>query len=271
MLSYPNIDPVAFNLGPIAVHWYGIMYLLAFAMAIFIANLRVKLYNLPWNKQEISDLIFYAALGVILGGKIGYIIFYEILPNLNNLNNFNFWPSEISLKNGIRGMSFHGGLLGVAAAIYLFSKKTKKEFLVIGDFVAPLVPLGLAAGRIGNFINGELWGRKTNVAWGMIFPYAGNQPRHPSQLYEFFLEGLILFIIVWYFARKPRPKGTVAAVFLMGYAICRIIVEIFREPDQDLGFIAFNLLTMGQLLSIIMFLVGIIIFAHSWKKHANIS
>lgn len=271
MLDYPNIDPVAFNLGPIAVHWYGLMYLLAFTMAICVANLRVKIYSLNWSKQEISDLIFYAALGVIVGGKVGYILFYEILPNLNQLNTLNFWPTEISLKNGIRGMSFHGGLLGVASAIYFFSKKTKKNFLVIADFVAPLVPLGLAAGRIGNFINGELWGRVTNVSWGMVFPYAGNQPRHPSQLYEFLLEGIILFIIVWYYARKPRPTGSVAAVFLMGYAFSRIVVEFFREPDQDIGFIIFNLLTMGQLLSIIMFLIGLVIFTNSWKKYANLS
>lgn len=271
MLNYPNINPVAFHLGPIAVHWYGLMYLLAFTLAICVANIRVKLYKLAWNKQEISDLIFYAALGVILGGKIGYILFYEILPNLNHLNNLNFWPTEISLKNGIRGMSFHGGLLGVACAIYLFSKKTQKDFLVIADFVAPLVPLGLAVGRIGNFINGELWGRVTTVKWGMVFPYAGNQPRHPSQLYEFFLEGIILFVIVWYYGRKSRPTGSIAAVFLMGYALCRIVVECFRAPDQDIGFIIFNLLTMGQLLSIIMFLIGLVIFIHSWKKYANLS
>ncbi len=270
MLNYPIIDPVAFNIGPISVHWYGVMYLLAFAMALFLANLRVKVYKLDWNKQQISDLIFYAALGVILGGKLGFVLFYEILPNLNNLNNFNFWPTKLSLKEGIRGMSFHGGLLGVTCAIYIFSKKTKKDFLDIADFTAPLVPLGLAAGRMGNFINGELWGRVTDVSWGMIFPYAGALPRHPSQLYEFFLEGISLFIVIWYYARKPRSKGSVAAVFLIGYAICRMTVEIFREPDQNLGFIAFDFLTMGQLLSIIMFFVGIAIYTYSWKKYANL-
>lgn len=270
MLNYHNIDPVAFNLGPIAVHWYGLMYLLAFTLAIFTANLRCKIYKLNWNKQEISDLIFYAALGVILGGKIGFIIFYEIIPNLGNLSHLEMFPSTFSLKNGIRGMSFHGGLLGVTIAIYLFNKKYQKGFWEIADFVAPLVPLGLGAGRIGNFINGELWGRKTHVSWGIVFPYAGNDPRHPSQLYEFFLEGIILFIIIWYYARKPRPNGSVAAVFLMGYAISRIIVEVFREPDSELGFIAFNLLTMGQILSIIMFFAGLIIFINSRKKYANL-
>jgi phosphatidylglycerol:prolipoprotein diacylglycerol transferase len=161
--------------------------------------------------------------------------------------------------------------LGVTCSIYLYAKKTKKEFLAVADFVAPLVPLGLGAGRIGNFINGELWGRVTNVYWGMIFPYAGDTPRHPSQLYEFFLEGIILFIVIWHYARKPRPTGSVAALFLMTYACCRIIVEFFREPDSDIGFIIFNLMTMGQFLSIIMFVIGFIIFNSSWKKYAKLS
>lgn len=270
MLTFPNINPVAFNIGPVAVHWYGIMYLCAFAMALILGNLRARLYILPWNKNQISDLIFYSALGVIIGGKLGFILFYEIIPNLTNTNNLSLWPTNFSLKNGIRGMSFHGGLIGVAVALLIFSRKTKKSFLEIADFTAPLVPLGLAAGRIGNFINGELWGRPTDLAWGMVFPYAGNTPRHPSQLYEFFLEGILLFIIVWLYARKPRRQGSVIAIFLMGYALSRIIVEIFREPDQELGFIAFNWLTMGQILSIIMFFAGLTIYYYSRKKYANI-
>lgn len=270
MLTFPQIDPVAVSLGPIAIHWYGIMYLCAFAMALGLGNLRAKIYNLEWSKQQVSDLIFYAAMGVIIGGKLGFILFYEVIPNLSHISEFSLWPSQISLKDGIRGMSFHGGLIGVAIALYFFTKKTHKSFFAVTDFAIPLVPLGLAAGRIGNFINGELWGRPTEVAWGMIFPYAGDVPRHPSQLYEFFLEGILLFIIVWQYASKPRKPGSVSAIFLMGYAICRIIVEIFREPDQELGFIAFNWLTMGQILSIIMFLVGLTIYIYSRKKYANI-
>lgn len=271
MLTFPNIDPVAINIGPIAVHWYGIMYLCAFAMALGLGNLRAKLNDLPWSRQQINDLIFYAALGVILGGKLGFILFYQVIPNFANFSDFNFWPIQVSLQDGIRGMSFHGGLIGVAIAVYLFAKKSHKTFFEVADFAAPLVPLGLAAGRIGNFINGELWGRPTEVAWGMIFPYAGDIPRHPSQLYEFFLEGILLFIIVWSYASKPRRPGSVGALFLMGYAVCRVIVEVFREPDQELGFIAFNWLTMGQILSIITFLAGLTIYIYSRKKYAHIS
>lgn len=249
MLVFPNIDPIAFSLGPIKVHWYGLMYLLGFVGAWVLAQWRVKHYKLDWTSEQIGDLIFYGALGVIIGGRLGYMLFY---------NTYQFFTQPwILLKIWEGGMSFHGGLLGVAVAMWLFARKIQKPFLQVTDFLAPLVPLGLAAGRAGNFINGELWGRVTDVPWAMIFPNSDGQPRHPSQLYELGLEGITLFIFLWWYASKPRPVGRVSAMFLVGYSICRLIAECFREPDVQLGFIAFDSLTMGQILSIPMLLAGI--------------
>lgn len=260
MMIFPHIDPVAFSIGPLQVHWYGLMYLVGFCLAWLLALWRVKHYRLDWTTEQISDLIFLAALGVIIGGRLGYALFYNLPHTLNSpLNIFKIWEG---------GMSFHGGLLGVAMALWYFTYKTKKPFLQVADFIAPLVPLGLAAGRIGNFINGELWGRVTDMPWGMVFPQADMQPRHPSQLYEFGLEGIGLCILIWWYAAKPRPAGCVSGVFLMGYAVSRIIVECFREPDMQLGFIAFNWLTMGQLLSIPMFLAGILLWWY--KRNENV-
>ena len=261
MLYYPQMDPIAFSIGPIHVHWYGLMYLLGFVLAWGLAHWRVKHYGLPWTSEQISDLIFFTALGVIIGGRIGYMLFY----------NTHEWLTKpwLVFKIWEGGMSFHGGLIGVAIALLLFARKSKKSFLVVGDFLAPLVPLGLGFGRAGNFINGELWGRTTDVPWGMVFPYAGPVPRHPSQLYELGLEGLLLFIVVWWYAAKPRPAGCVSGVFLMGYAICRLVVECFREPDPQLGFLAFQSLTMGQLLSIPMLMAGLLLW---WlTRNENIS
>ena len=256
MLLFPHINPVAVAIGPIQIHWYGLMYLIAFASAWFLAQWRVKHYHLNWSSEQISDLIFYAALGVILGGRIGYMLFYNTSELINHpLSLFKIWQG---------GMSFHGGLLGVLFATIFFTKKAKKSFWEVTDFVVPLVPLGLAAGRIGNFINGELWGRATDAPWGMVFPFVDAQPRHPSQLYEVGLEGIVLLIIVWWYAHKPKPAGCVTAIFLIGYAVCRLIIECFREPDAQLGFLAFHWLTMGQLLSIPMLLVGLFIW---WAKH----
>ena len=261
MLIFPYIDPVAFSLGPIHVHWYGLMYLLAFISAWLLAHWRVKHYQLDWTSEQISDLIFYGALGVIIGGRLGYLVFY----NLSQL----IHQPWIVFKLWEGGMSFHGGLLGVIVALLYFTHKIKKPFLHVIDFVAPLVPLGLAAGRAGNFINGELWGRVTDVPWAMVFPRVDTQLRHPSQLYEFGLEGIALFIIVWWYAAKPRPDGCVSAIFLIGYAVCRLFIEFFREPDLQLGFVAFNWLTMGQLLSIPMLIAGLLLW---WtKRNANIS
>lgn len=256
MLPFPAIDPVAFSLGPIKVHWYGLMYLAGFFTAWLLAHLRVKLYHLDWTSEQISDLIFYSALGVIIGGRLGYMLFY-------NTQHLFTRPWDL-LKLWEGGMSFHGGLLGVAVAMFLFARKVKKPFVEITDFLAPLVPLGLAAGRIGNFINGELWGRVTDVPWAIVFPHSDGQPRHPSQLYEFGLEGLALFIFLWWYAAKPRPKGAISAMFLIGYAICRLIAECFRQPDAQLGYIAFDWLTMGQLLSIPMLVAGLCLFR--WAK-----
>lgn len=256
MLPFPAIDPVAFSIGPLKVHWYGLMYLAGFFIAWLLAHLRVKLYHLDWTSEQISDLIFYAALGVIIGGRLGYMLFYNIQHLFTK-------PWEL-LKLWEGGMSFHGGLLGVAVAMFLFARKVKKPFVEITDFLAPLVPLGLAAGRIGNFINGELWGRVTDVPWAIVFPHSDGQPRHPSQLYEFGLEGIALFIFLWWYAAKPRPKGAVSAMFLIGYAVCRLIAECFRQPDAHLGYIAFDWLTMGQLLSVPMLVAGLWLFR--WAK-----
>jgi phosphatidylglycerol:prolipoprotein diacylglycerol transferase len=248
MLAFPYINPIAFSLGPIQVHWYGLMYLIGFVSAWLLAHWRMKHYKLDWTSEQISDLIFYAALGVILGGRVGYMLFYNF-PELvhDPLSLFKIWQG---------GMSFHGGLLGVLLALWIFARKFGKAFWDVGDFIAPLVPIGLGAGRIGNFINGELWGRVTDMPWGMVYSHVDSQPRHPSELYEFGLEGIGLFILVWWYARKPRPAGRVSAVFLIGYAICRLIAECFREPDQQLGYLAFDWLTMGQILSIPMLLLG---------------
>jgi phosphatidylglycerol:prolipoprotein diacylglycerol transferase len=224
------------------------MYLIGFVSAWLLAHWRMKHYKLDWTSEQISDLIFYAALGVILGGRVGYMPFYNF-PELvhDPLSLFKIWQG---------GMSFHGGLLGVLLALWIFARKFGKAFWDVGDFIAPLVPIGLGAGRIGNFINGELWGRVTDMPWGMVYSHVDSQPRHPSELYEFGLEGIGLFILVWWYARKPRPAGRVSAVFLIGYAICRLIAECFREPDQQLGYLAFDWLTMGQILSIPMLLLG---------------
>jgi phosphatidylglycerol:prolipoprotein diacylglycerol transferase len=248
MFIYPYINPVAFSIGPVQVHWYGLMYLIGFISAWLLAHWRMKHYKLNWTSEQISDLIFYAALGVIIGGRVGYMLFYNFPEFIHApWNLFKIWEG---------GMSFHGGLLGVIAALWIFARKYKKPFWEVGDFVAPLVPIGLGAGRIGNFINGELWGRATDMPWGMIYPHVDDQPRHPSELYELGLEGICLFIVVWWYARKPRQTGRVSAVFLIGYAICRIIAEFFRQPDQQLGYIAFDWLTMGQILSVPMILLG---------------
>jgi len=248
MLHYPEFNPVAFRIGPLSVHWYGIMYLIGFASAWLLASLRAGKPNSGWSVEQVSDLIFYGALGVIIGGRLGYMLFYD-LPNFIH----HPW---IIVRVWDGGMSFHGGMLGVFVALWLHSLKLKRSVWDLIDFMVPFAPIGLAAGRLGNFINGELWGRVTTVPWAMVFPRAGPLPRHPSELYEFLLEGVALFVILWVFSRKPRPRFAVTAMFLLFYGLFRFFCEFFRMPDSQLGYIAWGWLTMGQLLSAPMIVAG---------------
>ena len=245
-MIYPNINPIALDLGVVQIYWYGLMYLLAFVAAYFLANRRVdKLAG--WNKQQVEDLVLFGAIGVVVGGRVGYMLFYSF-------SNFLADPLSIFAIQG-GGMSFHGGLLGVILAMVLFNRKYEKSFFITMDFVAPLVPLGLGFGRFGNFINGELWGKVTTSPMGMYINEQGLS-RYPSQLYEGLLEGLVLFVILWVFSSKPRPLMSVSALFLIFYGLFRFIVEFVRVPDEQLGYLAFDWLTMGQVLSIPMIILG---------------
>ncbi len=248
MLTYPNIDPIALSLGPLAIRWYGISYLVGFLAAFAWCYYRRYRPITPWTAEDIADLFFYLALGVIFGGTIGYVLFYDPSRILQDpLSLLRFWEP---------GRSFHGGLLGVLIALLIYCRVTKRKFWAVADYIAPAIPLGLAAGRIGNFLNAELWGRVTDVPWAMVFPGAGPMTRHPSQLYEFVLEGLVLFAILAWYSRKPRVDGSVTGLFGICYGVFRIFVEFFREPDASQGFILGDFLTMGQLLSIPMILIG---------------
>jgi len=245
----PTIDPVAISLGPIKIHWYGLMYVVGFLALWYLASRRAKQPDSGWTAEQVGDFVFYGALGVILGGRLGYMLFY-------NLPHYLAHPLDV-LKVWQGGMSFHGGLIGVLLAMLYFARKTGKTFFAVADFFAPWVPIGLGLGRLGNFINHELWGRTTDGPWGMVFREAGPLPRHPSQLYQAALEGLALFVILWLFARKPRPTASVSGLFLICYGLFRILVEFVREPDPQLGYLAFGWLTMGQVLSVPMILGGI--------------
>jgi phosphatidylglycerol:prolipoprotein diacylglycerol transferase len=251
MLVHPQFDPVAFQIGPVSVRWYGLMYLVGFVLFVVLGKLRAK--RTPgWDARDVDDLLFYGVFGVILGGRLGYVLFYKPEWYLQHpLEVFAVWQG---------GMSFHGGLVGVLCALWLFGRRRGKRFLEVGDFVAPLIPLGLAAGRLGNFINGELWGRPASVPWAMIFPQVDNVPRHPSQLYQFGLEGVLLFVVLWLYTRRPRPIGAASGLFLLGYGACRFVAEYFREPDAFLGTLSLGL-TMGQWLSLPMIVVGAILLA----------
>ncbi len=255
-MTYPDINPIALDFGVIQIHWYGVMYLLAFASAYLLANQRAKL-SPDWNRQQVEDMIFYGALGVVLGGRIGYVLFY-------NLPYFAADPlSVFAIHNG--GMSFHGGFLGVLLAMFLFNRKYNKTFFTTMDFVAPLVPLGLGFGRLGNFINNELWGQVTDSPFGFYIQQQGVS-RYPSQLYEGLLEGLVLFIILWAFSKKSRPVMSVSALFLIFYGLFRFVVEFVRVPDAQLGYLAFGWLTMGQILSLPMILFGIYLLYKAYNK-----
>ena len=257
MLVHPNIDPIAFSIGPLAVRWYGLMYLAGFAAAWWLGLRRIAKGMAPVTRAQFDDLLFLAVLGVILGGRLGYVLFYK--PGYyaaHPLEIFAVWQG---------GMSFHGGLLGVMGAMALAARRHRVDYLRLMDFVAPLCPLGLAAGRMGNFINGELWGRVTDVPWGMVFRGAGDAPRHPSQLYQFALEGVTLFVILYWFSSKPRPRGLVSALFLIGYGVLRFIAEFAREPDAFLGYLALGM-TMGQWLCVPMIALGIWLWAWSVRR-----
>ena len=260
MLIHPQFDPIAFSLGPISVHWYGLMYLLAFAQFILLGRYRIKHSTTPINAEQLDDLLFYGVLGVIIGGRLGQVMFYEPAYYLANpLQALAIWKG---------GMSFHGGFLGVLIAMALWTRNKRIRWLRITDFIAPLVPLGLAAGRVGNFINGELWGRQADptLPWAMIFPQSGDLlPRHPSQLYHVAQEGLALFAILWLWTAKPRPVGATSGVFLIGYGSFRFITEYFREPDAGIFGQSYTV-SMGQWLSLPMVLTGIALLIFAYRR-----
>ena len=274
-MQYPVIDPIIFNLGPVALRWYGLMYLAGFAVVWWLGNRRAKTHPGNWTENDISDLVFYGAMGAVLGGRIGYVLFYNFETFASDpLYLFRMWEG---------GMSFHGGLLGVIAAMFLFARKSKRRMVDVTDFLAPLCPIGLGFGRMGNFINMELPGRVTESSFGLIYKcdaVAGlnamcvgeweQVARHPSSLYQAFSEGLLLFILVWFVSKTPKPAGVVTGCFLAGYGFFRFCTEFFRSPDSHIGFIAFDWLSMGQLLSIPMIIAAILVLLWSRSQPARV-
>ncbi len=260
--QYPQIDPVAFSIGPLTVHWYGVTYLVAFLVGWWLAKYRASKPGSGWKPDEIGDLVFYIVLGVIVGGKLGSALFYQTE---------NLLQDPIGTLNPMNGgMSFHGGFIGVLIAFWLYARNTNRTFFDVADFIAPAFPIGLGAGRVGNFINGELWGRVSDVPWAMIYPHVGPEPRHPNQLYQIIGEGIILFLVVWIFSSKSRPRMAVSGMFALVYGIYRFIVEFFREPDGHLGFIAMDWLTMGQLLSVPMILIGALLLFLAYRNNKQV-
>jgi len=260
-MNYPHINPVAIKIGPLPIHWYGLMYLVGFAAAWWLGRRKARQLGAPWSERAVEDLIFYGALGVILGGRIGYVLFY-------NFEEFLSHPTVL-FKVWEGGMSFHGGVIGVMIALWFFARRFQMHYFAVTDFVVPLAPIGLAAGRLGNFINGELWGKVTDLPWGMVFPTGGAQPRHPSQLYEFLLEGVTLFIILQVYTRKPRPTMAASGLFALCYGVFRFSVEFVRMPDVQLGYLALGWVTMGQILSLPLIIVGIALLLLAYRKRAS--
>jgi phosphatidylglycerol:prolipoprotein diacylglycerol transferase len=267
MIPYHNLDPVALSLGPIKIHWYGLMYLLGFWGCWWLLARRGRMAHVNWNAQLCSDAVFYVVLGVILGGRIGYTLFYAYdpaghwLPAKDPLSVFRIWQG---------GMSFHGGLLGVTVAMWRFARDKGLRFFTVADNIALVVPFGLFTGRIGNFINGELWGSVTTLPWGMVFPTGGPLPRHPSMLYEALLEGLVLLAILWWYGKKPRPAPSIAALFLMLYGLFRFAVEFVRTPDAQLGYLyGTSWFTMGMQLCIPMMLSGAFFMGLAYRRTAR--
>jgi phosphatidylglycerol:prolipoprotein diacylglycerol transferase len=257
MLTYPHIDPVLMHIGPFAVHWYGMMYLLSFLVSYGVTRYLVVKRKFPMDREMQDMLYLYLMAGVVLGGRLGYVLFYDLKAYLQS-------PLDI-LAVWKGGMSFHGGLIGVIVSVILYGRNYKLPFWGITDILTVSVPIGLGLGRLGNFINGELFGRVTQVPWGMVFPEGGPLPRHPSQLYEAFLEGVILFILLWLLKERVKNQtGVLSSIFLIGYSIIRFTVEFFREPDPQLGYLA-GFITMGQVLSLLMLLAGIILLGLRMK------
>jgi len=260
MLTYPDIDPVALSIGPLDIRWYGLMYLIGFVGGYWLLAKRSEKAGSGWTKDQVSDLIFYSAIGVIVGGRLGYVLFYNFAGLMDDpLTLFKVWQG---------GMSFHGGLIGVMFSLFWYGKKTGRHVMDILDFGAPIAPIGLGAGRIGNFIGGELWGRVSDAPWAMVFPGGGPLPRHPSQLYQAVLEGLVLFLILWFYSKKKRPRYAISGMLGVCYGLFRFVVEFYRQPDAHLNFIAFDWLTMGQLLSLPMIFIGLAFLAVAYRKPA---
>jgi len=267
MLTYPHINPIAisigpiFGFGPLRVHWYGIMYLIGFVVAWWLARYRSRQPGSTWVALDIDDLIFYSAIGVIVGGRVGWCIFYgrDVIAE-NWLNAFHIWDG---------GMSFHGGITGVLVAAWVFARVKRKRFPDVCDFLAPLPGIGLLAGRLGNFINGELWGKPTDLPWGFGVPNADGVliARHPSQLYEASLEGLVLFAVVWWFTSKPRPRLAPTGLFLLVYGCARFTVEWVRLPDENIGYLLGDWLTMGMLLTTPMIFIGAGLMIYAYRRN----
>jgi len=257
MLQYPGFDPIAFEIGPLKVRWYGIMYLVGFAAAWWLARRRASRPGSTWTANAVDDMVFYGMLGVILGGRLGYVLFYGL----------GFWAEDplYPLRIWEGGMSFHGGLLGVIAALTVFAARNGRRVADVFDFAAPLPGIGLFAGRIGNFINGELWGRPTDVPWGFL---VDGEVLHASQLYEAFLEGIVLFAVLWWFTSRPRPRLAPSGLFLVIYGASRFLVEFVRLPDEHIGYLAGGWLTMGHVLSLPMIAAGVALLVIAYRRRA---